>query len=133
MTSRPGAPARMPPVVPLAVATMVLVVLGGIYLAAHLPTAAPLGPAVGLLAGAGVLLAATLLALARAPLAWRTFFLVGRYALLAYAIIAGMLEYVFVLDHTRGAPLVVLTVMLAVYAVDIPLLLAFSVARHQAR
>lgn len=55
----------------------------------------------------------------------------GRYALLAYLVIAGMLEYVFVLDHTRGATLVVLTLMLVIYAVDIPVLLAFSVARYQ--
>ncbi|HEY2428783.1 MAG TPA: hypothetical protein VGI06_07630, partial [Acidimicrobiales bacterium] len=63
--------------------------------------------------------------------AWATFFLVGKWALVAYLVIAGMLEYVFVLDHTRGSVLVVLTLMLAVFAVNIPLLLAFSVARYQ--
>jgi hypothetical protein len=52
-------------------------------------------------------------------------------ALLAYLIEAGMLEYVFVLDHTRGSVLVVLTLMLAIFAVTIPMLLAFTVARYQ--
>jgi hypothetical protein len=42
-----------------------------------------------------------------------------------------MLEYVFVADHTRGGTLVVLTLMLLIYAVDIPVILAFSVARYQ--
>ena len=51
--------------------------------------------------------------------------------MLAYAIIAGMLEYVFVLDHTRGSILLVLTLMLAIFAINIPMLLAFSVARYQ--
>ena len=63
--------------------------------------------------------------------AWRTFFTVGGWVLLAYAVIAGMLEFVFVLDQTRGAVLLVLSLMLLVFAVDIPIVLAFSVARHQ--
>ena len=63
--------------------------------------------------------------------AWDTFFLVGKWALLAYAVIAGLLEYVFVLDRTPGDVLLLLTVALAVFAVDIPLLFAFSVARYE--
>lgn len=42
-----------------------------------------------------------------------------------------MLEYVFVLDGTRGASLLVMTFMLVVFALDVPALLAFSVARYQ--
>jgi hypothetical protein len=42
-----------------------------------------------------------------------------------------MLEYVFVADGVRGTTLVLTTLMLAVYALDIPLVLAFSVARYQ--
>lgn len=123
---------QLPPVAEVAIASLALIVVGGIYLAAHLPRHAPLGLAVGLLAAAGVLLAGNVTALSRVrDFAWDKFFLVGRWALLAYVVIAGMLEYVFVLDHTRGSQLVVLTLMLAVFAVDIPLLLAFSVARYQ--
>lgn len=51
--------------------------------------------------------------------------------LLAYGVIAGMLEYVFIDDGTGGAMLALLTVSLVLFAVDIPVLLAFSVARFQ--
>jgi hypothetical protein len=59
------------------------------------------------------------------------FFRVGGWALLAYGVIAGMLEFIFVFDHTRGGSLVVFTLSLLVFALDVPLLLAFSVARYQ--
>jgi hypothetical protein len=127
-----GAGRRLPPVTPLALTALMLVVTGGIYLAAHLPRPAPLGPAVAALAAAVAMLLAAAAVLARVrDFAWRTFFMVGGWALAAYLVIAGMLEFVFVLDHTRGGLLVVLTLMLAVYAVNVPLLLAFSVARYQ--
>jgi hypothetical protein len=38
---------------------------------------------------------------------------------------------VFIYDHTRGSQLLILSLMLVVFAVDIPLLLGFSVARFQ--
>jgi hypothetical protein len=127
-----GAVRRLPPVTPLALTALTLVVVGGIYLAAHLPRPAPLGPAVAALVAAAAVLLVAAAALARVrDFAWRTFFVVGGWALAAYLVIAGMLEFVFVLDHTRGGLLVVLTLMLAVYAVNVPLLLAFSVARYQ--
>ncbi len=123
---------RLPPVAELAVASMSVVIVAGIYQAAHLPTPPPLGPAEGLLAGAAALLVAALVLVARiTPFAWRVFFRVGGWALLAYVVISGMLEFVFVFDHTKGAALVVLTLSLVVFALDIPLLLAFSVARYQ--
>ncbi|HEY7294579.1 MAG TPA: hypothetical protein VH916_06030 [Dehalococcoidia bacterium] len=123
---------RLPPITELAVGAMILVVIGGIYLAAHIPGNTPLAPAVALLAGAAVLVLAAVLALSRVrPFAWRSFWTVFGWALLAYLVIAGMIEYAFIADGTRGGPLVVLSLMLAVYAVDIPLILGFSVARYQ--
>jgi len=123
---------RLPPVTELSVAALLLVVIGGIDLAAHLPQAVPLGLPFGLLAASAVLLIVNVVALTRVrDFAWGTFRRVAGWALLAYAVIAGMLEYVFLYDHTHGGPLVVLTLSLLVYAVDIPLLLAFSVARYQ--
>jgi hypothetical protein len=116
----------------VAVLSMALVIIGGIYMAAHLPAKVSLGLPVGLLAAAGVLVLANLVQLARlGKFAWGTFFLVGKWALVAYLVITGMLEYVFVLDGTRGSALAVLTVALAIFAVDVPVLLAFSVARYQ--
>ena len=47
---------RLPPVTELGMATIALVAVGVIYLAAYLPRHAPLGPAIGLLVlAAGVL------------------------------------------------------------------------------
>ncbi len=141
---RPGAPppappARavpgrsFPPVAELAVTSMALIIVSGIWLAAHLPRPAPLGPSAGLLAAAAalLLLAAALTSRLR-PFAWNVFFTVAGWALAAYVVIAGMLELIFVLDGTRGAMLVLLTCSLTVFALDIPLLLGFSVARYQA-
>ncbi len=123
---------RLPPVAELTVVSMALVIAGGIYLVAHLPQRAPLGPAVGLLAAAGALLVANgaLVSSLRA-FAWRVFFQVAGWVLVAYVVIGGMLEFIFVFDDTRGALLVVLTLSLLVFALDIPILLGFSVARYQ--
>ena len=105
---------------------------GGVYMAAHLPGHPPLAPAVGLLAGGGVLTVVAVVLLARIqPFAWATFFLVARWALLAYVVIAGILGFVFIYDHTRGATLAVLVLTLVVFALDVPMIMAFTVARYQ--
>jgi hypothetical protein len=123
---------QLPPISELATATIAVVVTGGVYLAAYLPRQAPLGPAFAILGSAALLLIGNIVTLSRLQeFAWDKFFLVARWALVGYLIVAGMLEYVFVLDHTRGSILLILTLMLAIFAVNIPLLLAFSVARYQ--
>jgi hypothetical protein len=124
--------ARRPPIPAMCVGSMSLILASGVYLASHLPRRAPLGPAVGLVAASGVaLVAAVVLLVRQRDFAWETFFVVVKWSALAYAIIAGLLEYVFVFDGTRGSMLVLLTLSLLVFAVDIPLLLGFSVARFQ--
>jgi hypothetical protein len=129
--TEPGAPRRLPPVTELAVASVALMIVAGIYLAARLPTPPPLAPAIGLLATGAVLTATALVLLARIhPFAWSTFRLVARWAFLAYLVIAGMLGFVFVFDHTRGGPLGVLLAALVVFAVDVPLVIGFTVARY---
>jgi peptidoglycan/LPS O-acetylase OafA/YrhL len=123
---------RLPPVTQLGMTSLALIVAGGIYLAAHIPNQVPLAPAVALLSAAVLLLAGNLLALARVQgFAWRRFFEVARWALLAYLIIAGMIEYAFLRDHLSGGPLVVLTLSLAVFAVHVPVLIGFTVARYE--
>jgi drug/metabolite transporter (DMT)-like permease len=110
---------------------MALIVIGGIYVAGHFPHTVPLLPAVVLLALSGVILAVNVVLLRRIrPFAWDRFFQVFKWTLLAYAVIAGMIGYAFITDGTRGSVLVVLVLMLVVFAADIPLLLAFSVARY---
>jgi hypothetical protein len=127
-----GAERRLPPVTALAVVALTLVLAGGIYLAAHLPRPAPLAlPVAALAASAAVLLAAAAVLARVRDFAWHTFFVVGGWTLAAYVVIAGMLEFVFILDHTPASLLAVFSLMLAVFAIDIPLLLAFSVARYQ--
>lgn len=121
----------MPPVTQVGMASLALIVAGGIYLAAHLPEQVPLAPAVILLALSALLLAGNLLSLARVDdFAWRRFFQVGRWALLAYAITAGLIEYAFLHNGLSGGPLVVLTLSLVVYALHVPMLIAFTVARY---
>jgi hypothetical protein len=85
-----------------------------------------------LLAASVLLLAGNLAALARVPdFNWGLFLSVARWAALAYGVIAGMLEYVFVNDGTRGGVLVVLTLSLVVYAIHVPLLIGYTVARYE--
>lgn len=128
----PKQASALPPVGELATVTLVLIVIGGIYVVAYMPRQAPLWLPIALIVASFGLMAYSLIALSRVrEFAWHTFFTVGRYALLAYLFIAGMLEFVFVLDHTPGTVLIILSLMLAVYAVDIPFLFAFSVARYQ--
>jgi hypothetical protein len=123
--------AKFPPVTQLAMASLTLIVAGGIYLSSHLPKHVSLAPAVVLLAGSAVLLAINLALLARVQaFAWDRFFQVGRWSLLAYVAIAGMIEYVFLRNHLRGGPLVVLTLSLVVFAVHVPTLVGFTVARY---
>jgi hypothetical protein len=121
---------RLPPVTEVGMASLALIVAGGIYLSAHLPEHVPLGPAVALLAASALLLVGNLIALARVnDFAWARFFDVAKWSLLAYAVIAGMIEYSFLRNHLRGGPLVVLTLSLVVFAVHVPMLVGFTVAR----
>jgi hypothetical protein len=123
---------RLPPIQEVAVAVLVLVVAGGIYTVAHLPRHVPQGPTIALLVAASVLLVTNGVLIARIkPFAWHVFAQVARWVLAAYLVIAGMLEYVFIDDGTRGTQLLILSLMLAVFAINIPMLLAFSVARFQ--
>ncbi len=124
-------PQRYPPVTQTAMLSLALIVTGGIYLSAHLPHHVPLAPAVGLLALSAALMAYNLWSLTRVRgFAWRRFLEVARWALLAYCITAGMIEFVFVRNHVSGGVLVVLTLSVAVYAVHVPMLIGFTVARY---
>jgi hypothetical protein len=122
---------QLPPVTELGMASLALIVAGGIYLSAHLPRHVPLGPAVGLLAASALLLLVNVLALSRVKgFAWDRFFAVAKWSLLAYIVTAGLIEYAFLRDHISGGALVVLTLSLAVFAVHVPMLIGFTVARY---
>ena len=122
---------RLPPVTAIGMTSLALIVAGGIYLASHIPQHVPLAPAVILLVLSAALLATNLVLLLRAPGFSRArFFQVARWALLAYAITAGMILYAFLRDGLSGGVLVVLTLSLVVYAVHVPMLIGFTVARY---
>ncbi len=121
----------LPPVTQLAMASLALIVIGGIYLSAHLPQHVSLTPAVILLAASACLLAINLALLARVKdFHWGRFAAVARWSLLAYLLIAGMIEYAFLRNHVKGGALVVLTLSLLVFAVHVPTLIGFTVARY---
>ncbi|MCZ4493447.1 MAG: hypothetical protein JWP53_2378 [Conexibacter sp.] len=122
---------RLPPVTEIGMLSLALIVAGGIYLSAHLPKHVPLTPAVVLLALSAALLVGNLVALSRVDdFAWDRFVDVGKWSLLAYAITAGLIEFSFLHNHLRGGALVVLTLSLLVYAVHVPMLIGFTVARY---
>ena len=121
---------RLPPVTQIGMSSLALIVAGGIYLSAHLPHHVPLGPAVALLIASVLLLAGNLISLALVKdFRWDRFFAVAKWTLLAYVAIAGLIEYSFLRDHIRGGVLVVLTLSLVVFAVHVPVLVGFTVAR----
>ncbi|MEA2410578.1 MAG: hypothetical protein QOC77_1139 [Thermoleophilaceae bacterium] len=122
---------KLPPVTELGMLSLALIVAGGIYLSAHLPRHVPLGPAVALLAASALLLVANLLMLARVDgFPWARFADVAKWALLAYAVTAGLIEYSFLQNGLSGGALVVLSLSLVVYAVHVPMLIGFTVARY---
>lgn len=121
----------MPPVTQLGMASLALIVAGGIYLASNLPEEVSLAPAIVLLALSVLLLATNILLLTRVEdFAWGRFFQVAGWAFLAYATIAGMILYAFLFDHLSGGPLIVLTLSLLVFALHVPMLIGFTVARY---
>lgn len=127
----PAPPERtMPPVTQLVIGSLALVIIGGIVMAGNFPRPPSLAVPVALLAGSAILFAISLLLLTRhREFPWQVFFGVARWALLAYLVIAGMIEYAFIHNHAEGAPLLVLSLMLLMFALDVPLSIGFTVAR----
>jgi hypothetical protein len=123
---------KLPPVTEIGAASMVAVAVGVIYNAAYLPKHAQTGVAIAILVTAAVLQLANAYLLTRIrDFAWARFRQVAGWSLLAYAVIAGMIEFAFVYDHTRGTQLVILTLLLALFMLNVPVLIAFTVARYQ--
>jgi hypothetical protein len=122
---------KYPPVTQVAMVSLALIIAGGIYLSANLPEHVSLAPAVILLALSAALMAGNLFSLTRVKgFAWDRFFAVAKWSLLAYIVIGGMIEFVFVHNHVRGGTLVVLTLSLLVFAIHVPALMGFTVARY---
>lgn len=122
---------KLPPVSEISVAVLALVVAGGIYLASHLPNHVSLVPTTILVILAGLLVLLNLLLISRiSGFAWDKFFLVAKWTLVAYGVIAGTLEYIFIKDGTRGSVLVLMTSALVLFAINLPIHFGFTVARY---
>ena len=122
---------KYPPFTELGMLSLALIVVGGIYLSSHIPQHVPLGPAIALLIASAAVMSVNLTVLRRVPgFAWPRFYQVAKWALAAYLFTAAMIEYAFLRDHLSGGPLVILTLSLIVYAVQVPTLIAFTVARY---
>ena len=100
---------KLPPVTQVGMASLALIVAGGIYLSAHLPQHVPLAPAVILLVLSALLVVWNVFSLTRVPdFPWSRFFEVAKWSLLAYSVITALILYAFLEDHVSGGPLVVL-------------------------
>ena len=123
---------RLPPIIEIGSVGLLFSIAGVIYLSSYVPGHPSLAPAIGLLGASAAIVGGNVLILSRIPhFAWPMFWQVWRWTMLAYAIIAGMLMYVFIYDQIPTGQLTLLVLTLAVFAVDIPVMLAFSVARYQ--
>lgn len=115
-----------------AIGSLICAMLSAGIMAAYVPRPAPLGWSAGfLVASALLLLAAVVGMVLRHNFAWGRFFLVAKYVVLMTVVVSAMLEYVFVFDGMRGTALVIMTIVLAITAIDIPILWGFAVARHE--
>jgi hypothetical protein len=122
---------RLPPIAQLTVCSLALIVIGGILMASYVPRQPPLAAPAALTAVSAALVLTSGFLLSRLKqFAWPRFFLVFWWALLAYVISAAMIGFAFVRDQTRGAPLALVMVMLVIFALDVPVVIAFTVARY---
>jgi uncharacterized membrane protein (DUF4010 family) len=123
---------KLPPVGVIGVVSLVCAFSGGIYLASNIEQDISLAPTVALLSAAAALTLAAIVLLSRLrDFAWDVFAKVAAWSALAYVVIIGMLEYVFIYNKTPGDQLVLMTLTLVVFFIDVPLLLAFGVAKYQ--
>ena len=122
---------KLPPVSEISVVILALVVAGGVFLAAHLPKHTSLTFTTLTVVIAALLVLVNLVLLTRLTgFAWKTFFLVAKWTLLAYSIFAAALEYIFVKDGVRGSVLVLMSATIVIFAVNLPIHFGFTVARY---
>ncbi len=123
---------RRPPIWELGVACLACTVISTIWLASYIPNTPNTIPSYVLLAiGTLCVVGQLVLVGGLGNFSRASFHEVSGWALAAYVVIGGMIEYVFLRNHVRGEELGLLTWGLALFVVDVPLILGFSVARYQ--
>jgi hypothetical protein len=119
-----------PPITQLTMGSLGLVIIGGIYMVATFTSGTTLAIPTVLLAASAALWLVSLLLMARHQgFAWPVFRKVAGWALVAYAVIAGMIEFSFIHNNVSGTPLLILSLSLVMFALDVPLSIGFTVAR----
>ena len=123
---------RLPPVVVVAMLGLTLAITGGVLVIAQIGKEPSLAVPTASMVVAIVLELSAIVMLVRIhPFAWDRFFLVLGWALLAYVLQSGIIEWSFIINDVPGRPLAVLTAGLVVFATIVPLMIAFTVARYQ--
>ena len=123
---------KFSPIVACMVGTIVSCILALGIVITYIPEPAPLWGSI-MWAGIGAALTvASIIQIARKhPFDRKLFFKVTKWAFLYILVLSGMGEYIIVFDGTRGGTLVVMTITLLLFLVNIPMLWGFSVARHE--
>jgi len=99
----PSTGRKLPPISEIAIVTMALVVIGGTYIAAHIPDDVPLLLPTLLAAAAAILLVANIyLTATLKPFAWGVFRQVFGWSLVGYGVISALLMFVFLLYLLTG-------------------------------
>ena len=120
------------PVIACIIGTIISCIIAAGIIIAHIPEPAPIWGSVMWMCIGGALTVATIILIARKRrFARKLFFKVAKWVFLYILILTGMGEYVMVFDGTRGESLVVMTIILLLFLVNIPMLWGFSVARHE--
>ena len=122
---------KLPPISELSALALAIVVAGGVFLAAHLPKHTTLVPTTVAVVLAGAIVLVNLFLLRQIKeFDWKVFTTVAKWTLLAYGLIAGALEYIFIKDGSRGSVLAVMTATLIIFAINLPIHFGFTVARY---
>ena len=120
------------PVIACITATVICCILAAGIMVAHFPGPSPLwGSILWVSVAAALTVVSAVLILTRRPFARKLFLTVAKWVFLYILALSGIGEYVLMLDGTTGAPLVVMTIILLLFLVNIPMLWGFSVARHE--
>lgn len=120
------------PVVAASIASIACSFLAVGIIASYLPRSAPLEwPIASLIASVILLLAAMVFLTRRRAFAWRLFVNVVRWVAILPLVFAATAIFVFVSDGTRGTTLAIMTAVLILASINIPLVIGFSVVRHE--
>ena len=120
------------PIVAASIAAIAFAFLAIGVIAAYLPKSVPLAwPETFLVISAILTVVAVVLLSRRQSFAWPLFFEVVRWVCILPLIFAATAIFIFLADGTSGVTLGIMIAVLLLAAINIPLVIGFSVARHE--